>query len=118
MGFKTKETANNTPSKHEVDGLIFTDRSAFYSLKNLDMNAKHLVDLIKSGSLNIEEFFSRFDKIKVKVKETYVDAAENLENIFGNITELIAINDPEYFMTEIRFVDYFYSLIDIEFFDD
>ena len=116
MGFKTKETANNTPSKHEVDGLIFTDRSVFYSLKNLDMNAKHLVDLIKSGSLNIEEFFSRFNK--TKVIEKYEDTAENLENLFGNITELIAINDPDYFMTELRFADYFYSLIDIEFFDD
>lgn len=115
MGFKTKETANNTPSKHEVDGLIFTDRSAFYSLKNLDMNAKHLVDLIKSGSLNIEEFFSRFNK--TKVIEKYEDAAENLENIFGNITELIAINDPDYFRTELNFGDRFYNLIEIDEYD-
>ena len=115
MGFKTKETANNTPSKYEVDGLIFTDRSAFYSLKNLDMNAKHLVDLIKSGSLNIEEFFSRFNK--TKVIEKYEDAAENLENIFGNITELIAINDPDYFRTELNFGDRFYNLIEIDGYD-
>ena len=115
MGFKTKETANNTPSKHEVDGLIFTDRSAFYSLKNLDMNAKHLVDLIKSGSLKIEEFFSRFNK--TKVIEKYEDAAENLENIFGNITELIAINDPDYFRTELNFGDRFYNLIEIDEYD-
>lgn len=115
MGFKTKETANNTLSKHEVDGLIFTDRSAFYSLKNLDMNAKHLVDLIKSGSLNIEEFFSRFNK--TKVIEKYEDAAENLENIFGNITELIAINDPDYFRTELNFGDRFYNLIEIDEYD-
>ena len=115
MGFKTKETANNTPSKHEVDGLTFTDRSAFYSLKNIDMNANHLVDAIKSGSLNMEEFFSRFNK--TKVIEKYEDAAENLENIFGNITELIAINDPDYFRTELNFGDRFYNLIEIDEYD-
>lgn len=115
MGFKTKETANNTPSKHEVDGLTFTDRSAFYSLKNIDMNANHLVDAIKSGSLKIEEFFSRFNK--TKVIEKYEDAAENIETLFPNITELIAINDPDYFRTELNFGDRFYNLIEIDEYD-
>ena len=116
MGFITKSTAMNTPSKHEVDGLIFFNKSTFYTLKNIDMNARKLIQAIKAGSLDMKEFFGRFDK--VKVVETYPDAIENLQDIFGNITELIAINDPDYFMTELRFADYFYSLIDIEFFDD
>ena len=115
MGFKTKETANNTPSKHEVDGLTFTDRSAFYSLKNIDMNANHLVDAIKSGSLNMEEFFSRFNKTKVIDK--YVDAYENIQEIFPDIIEFIAINDPDYFKTELDFADKFYSLMEVEHFD-
>ena len=115
MGFKTKSTAMNTPSQYTVEGLIFTPVSGYFTLINLNNNAHHLVKAIKDGSLDINEFFSRFDKIKVK--ETYVDAAENLENIFGNITELIAINDPDYFRTELNFGDRFYNLIEIDEYD-
>ena len=115
MGFKTKSTAMNTTSQYTVEGLIFTPTSGYFTLINLNNNAHHLVKAIKDGSLDINEFFSRFDKIKVK--ETYVDAAENLENIFGNITELIAINDPDYFRTELNFGDRFYNLIEIDGYD-
>ena len=116
MGFKTKSTAMNMPSKHREEGLIFSSKSGYYSLKNIDLNAKQLVDAIKAGSLDMKEFFSRFDK--VKVKETYAGAAENLEVLFENITRLISINDPDYFETELDFSDYFHSKIDVEFFDD
>lgn len=116
MGFKTKSNANKTESNYKVEGLIFFPISGYYSLKNIDSNANQLVDAVKAGSLNMQEFFSRFDKIKVK--ETYADAAENLEFLFPNITKLISINDPDYFKTELNFGDNFYSLINIEFFDD
>ena len=116
MGFKTESNAMNMPSKYTIKGLIFSSKDGYEDLKNIDDNAQQLVDSIKAGSLVMKEFFGRFDK--VKVVETYPDAIENLQDIFGNITELIAINDPDYFMTELRFADYFYSLIDIEFFDD
>ena len=116
MGFKTKSTAMNMPSNHTEKGLIFSSKSGYYSLKNIDLNAYQLVDAIKAGSLDMKEFFSRFDK--VKVKETYAGAAENLEVLFENITRLISINDPDYFETELDFSDYFHSKIDVEFFDD
>ena len=116
MGIKTKSNANKTESNYKVQGLIFSTRNGYYSLKNIDLNAKQLVDAIKAGSIDMKEFFSRFDKIKVK--ETYADAAENLEVLFENITSLICINDPDYFKTELNFGDNFYSLLDIEYFDD
>ena len=88
----------------------------YYSLKNIDANANQLVDSIKNGGLNMKEFFGRFDKIKVK--ETYADAAEYLEFLFPNIAKLRCLYDPDYFKTELDFSANFYSLIDIEFFDD
>ena len=116
MGFKTASNANKTESNYKVEGLIFSPRSGYYSLKNIDLNAQQLVDAIKAGSLDMKEFFGRFDKIKVK--ETHVDAAEYLEFLFPNITRLISINDRDYFKTELDFSDYFHSKIDVEFFDD
>ena len=116
MGLKTKSNSMNMPSNHTEKGLIFSNKSDFYSLKNIDQNAQQLVDAIKAGSLDMKEFFGRFDKIKVK--ETHVDAAEYLEFLFPNITRLISINDRDYFKTELDFSDYFHSKIDVEFFDD
>ena len=116
MGIKHKSTAMNTPSQYKVEGLIFTPKSGYYSLLNIDNNAQQLVDAIKAGSLNMKEFFGRFDKIKVK--ETHVDAAEYLEFLFPNILSLQCIKDRDYFKTELDFSDSFYSLIDLEFFDD
>ena len=116
MGFKTKSKAMNMPSNHTEKGLIFSSKSGYYSLKNIDQNAHQLLGAIKDGSLDMKEFFSRFDK--VKVKETYAGAAENLEVLFENITRLISINDPDYFKTELDFSAYFHSKIDVEFFDD
>ena len=116
MGFKTKSNANKTESNYKVEGLIFFPRSGYYSLKNIDLNAIQLVDAIKAGSLDMKEFFGRFDQIKVK--ETHVDAAvESFEFLFPNITKLISINVRDYFKTELDFGDNFYKLIDIDFFD-
>ena len=81
-----------------------------------DLNANQLVDAIKAGSLDMKEFFSRFDK--VKVKETHLYAQQNLYEMFENITGLSLIKDRDYFETELDFSDYFHSKIDVEFFDD
>ena len=116
MGFKTESNAIEKQSNYKVKGLIFSSRGDYYSLKNIDDNAQELVYSIKAGSIDMKEFFGRFDKIKVK--ETYADGAEYLEFLFPNITRLISINDRDYFKTELDFGDNFYSLIDIEFFDD
>ena len=116
MGIKSKSNAMNMPSQITVEDLIFSPVSGYYSLKNIDTNANQLVDAIKSGSLDMKEFFSRFDK--VKVKETYPDACEKLDEIFYNILKLYVINDRDYFKTELDFSAYFHSLIDLEFFDN
>ena len=116
MGIKPKSNAMNMPSQITVEDLIFSPVSGYYSLKNIDMNAQKLVDAIKAGSLDMKEFFSRFDK--VKVKETYIEASENLDELFENITRLTLIKDRDYFKTELDFSDSFYSLIDIDFFDN
>lgn len=116
MGFKTESNAMNMPSKYTIKGLIFSSRDGYDSLKNIDANANHLVDAVKAGSLDIKEFFGRFDK--TKVKENYVNAAENLEFLFPNITRLICLYDPDYFKTELDFGDNFYSLMDIEYIED
>ena len=116
MGFTVKSNAMNTPSQYKVEGLIFTPKSGYYSLLNIDNNAQQLVDAIKAGSLDMKEFFGRFDK--TKVKETHADAAENLEFLFPNITRLICLYDPDYFKTELDFGDNFYSLLDMEYFNN
>ena len=116
MGFKTESNAMNMPSKFTTKGLIFSSRDGYDSLKNIYANASHLVDAIKAGSIDMKEFFSRFDK--VKVKETYIEASENLDELFENITRLTLIKDRDYFETELDFFAHFHSLIDLEFFDD
>ena len=116
MGVKSASNAMNMPSNYKVKGLIFSNKDTYECLKNLDQNAYQLVNAIKAGSLDMKEFFGRYNK--VKVKETYADAAENLEVLFENITRLISINDPDYFKTELDFSAYFHSKIDVEFFDD
>ena len=116
MGFKTESNAIEKQSNYKVKGLIFSTRNGYEVLKNIDANAQHLVDSIKDGGLNMKEFFGRFEK--TKVKETHVDAAEYLEFLFPNISRLQCLNDQDYFKTEIDFADNFYSLMDIEYFDD
>ena len=116
MGVKSASNAKNMPRKYAIKGLIFSNKDVYECLKNIDLNAYQLVAAIKAGSLDMKEFFGRYNK--VKVKETYAGAAENLEVLFENITRLISINDPDYFKTELDFSAYFHSKIDVEFFDD
>ena len=116
MGVKSASNAKNMPRKYAIKGLIFSNKDVYECLKNIDLNAYQLVDAIKAGSLDMKEFFSRFDK--VKVKEEYLYAAQNLYELFENITGLSLIKDRDYFETELDFSDYFHSKIDVEFFDD
>ena len=118
MGVKSKSRANNilVNKPYEKRGLIFESRNAYEVLKNIDLNANQLVDAIKDGSLDMKEFFGRFNK--VKVKESYLYAFQNLYEIFENITALTLIKDEDYFKNELHFSACFYLLMDIEFFDD
>lgn len=118
MGVKSKSQANNilVNKPYEKSGLIFESRNAYEDLKNIDLNAYQLVDAIKAGFLDMEEFFSRFDK--VKVKEAYLYAQQNLYEIFENITALGLVEDRDYFVTELHFSACFHSKIEVEFFDE
>ena len=118
MGMKSKSHANNTQANkpYEKGGLIFESIEAYEKLKDIDSNAYQLVDAIKDGSLVMKEFFNRFGK--VKVKEAYLYASQDLYEIFENITALTLIKDRDYFETELDFSANFHSLMDIEFFDD
>ena len=113
MGIKSKSNAMDMPSKHTEKGLIFSSKSGYYSLKNIDQNAHQLLGAIKDGSLDMKEFFSRFDK--VKVKESYDEAYENIKIIFPNITEFSMMKDEDC-LTELHFADKFNTLLDVEFF--
>ena len=113
MGIKSKSNAMDMSSKHTEKGLIFLSKSGYYDLKNIDQNAYQLIDAMKAGSLDMKEFFSRFDK--VKVKETYCEVYENIDIIFPNITKFSMMTDCP---TELHFADKFNTLLDVEFFDD
>ena len=118
MGMKPKSHANITQANrpYEKGGLIFESKEAYENLKGIDSNVSQMVDLIKDGSINKKEFFNRFGK--VKVKEAYLYASQDLYEIFENITALTLIKDRDYFETELDFAANFHSLIDLEFFDD
>ena len=116
MGVKSKSQAINISKPYTERGLIFKSRESYEDLLNIDANANQLVDAIKAGSLDMKEFFGRYNK--TKVKETHADAAEYLEFLFPNISRLICLYDPDYFKTEITFGDNFYSLMDIEYFNN
>ena len=120
MGVKSKSQAMNQTSKSnmpfEIRGLIFESKSGYKSLKNINDNANQLVKNIKEGHFTVKEYFDRFEK--VQVKETYPDAAENIEELFENITRLYIYNDREYLETELDFSAYFHSKMDIEFYND
>ena len=109
MGAQSKTQANNTQvtKPYEKGGLIFESREAYERLKNIDSNAYQLVDAIKEGTLDMKEFFDRFDKVKVKEKHDY--ALQDLYEIFENITAL---------GYELRFSASFHSKIDVVPFDD
>ena len=113
MGVKTR---SQTSKPYEKSGLIFESINAYEDLKNIDTNAYQLVDAIKAGSLDMKEFFSRFDK--VKVKEAYLYATQNVYELFKNITALSLTEDRDCFVTELHFSAYFHSKIDVDFFDD
>ena len=123
MGVKSKSQAKNQLSNSsqsnipfEKRGLIFESKDGYNSLKSIDNNANQLVKNIKEGHFTVKEYFDRYKK--VKVKETYPDAAENLEELFEKKTRLYIYNDREYFETELDFSAHFHSKIDVEFYED
>ena len=117
MGVISKSQAKNMPSQcnkpYEIRGLIFESKIGYNNLENINDNAEQLVKNIKEGCFTVKEFFDRFEK--VKVKETFPYAAENLYELFENITGLCIINDREYFETELDFSAHFHSKIDVLF---
>lgn len=118
MGAQSKTQANNTivTKPYQKGGLIFESREAFERLKDIDSNAYQIVDLIKDGTLDMKEYFDRFEKVKVKEKHEY--ALQDLYEIFENITALGMVRDEDYFLYELRFSASFHTKIDLVPFDD
>ena len=125
MGFKKLSSNhkhlsnNNCYNNYKIGGLIFDSREDYNMLKNLDVNLKSHVELIKDDCYDMEEFFNRFEK--VNVTETYYGAKEELDGLFENATDLIQYEDARYiteykvgccFFDKIRVLEYCDSDID------
>ena len=90
MGFKTKSkqtTQSNICNPFKVGGLIFDSEEDYLLFKNIDSNINQTVDLVKRGRIDLEEFFNKIKNINVK--ETYFEAREEMDGIFGNVIELL-----------------------------
>ena len=98
MGVKSASNANSSQSNSEDErfakystkpytkhGLVFESEVAYKKLKAIDKSAKKIIGLFALGIMDMKAFFSNYDK--VKVKESYDEAYENIEIIFPNITE-------------------------------
>ena len=126
MGVKSASNANNSQSNSEDErfakystkpytkhGLVFESEVAYKKLKAIDKSAKKIIGLFALGIMDMKAFFSNYDK--VKVKESYDEAYENIEIIFPNITEFSMMKDEDC-LTELHFADKFNTLLDVEFF--
>ena len=102
MGFKSKskETSqSNICNPFKVGGLIFDSEDDYLLFKNIDRNIKQTVELVKRGRIDLEEFFN---KIKIiNVKESYCEAREEMDGMFGNVIELL-FDESIRFRTEYK----------------
>ena len=113
MGFKTKSKQTNQSNicnPFKVGGLIFDSENDYLLFKDIDRNIKQTVELVKSGVIDLEEFFN---KIKIiNVKESYCEAGEEMDGIFRNATELLCFEGTRLF-TEYKVGCYFFRKINI-----
>ena len=118
MGFKSKskETSqSNICNPFKVGGLIFDSEDDYLLFKNIDSNINQTVELVKSGRIDLEEFFNKINIINVK--EIYFEAGEEMDGLFMNATYLLCFEGTRLF-TEYRVGCYFFSKINIISYDD
>ena len=114
MGIKSKSKVNNTKRQqtYQSGGLIFESEEAFGLLSFMDDNAYDIVKMIKNGEIDMEQYFSQFQK--VKIKETYEDALDELYLQFDDIARMRAYKYYSPDCIEVKFAERVYDLMDIE----
>ena len=90
MGFKSKSkntNQSNICNPFKVGGLIFDSEDEYQLLKNIDRNISETVKSVENGDINLQEVFNNIKKISVR--ETYYEAAEEMDGLFSNATGLL-----------------------------
>ena len=110
MGLKSKNQEESTSNTFKVGGLIFDSEDDYLEFKNIDLNIKQTVQLVKEGIIDINEFFNKVEKINVK--ESYYDAAEEMDGLFENVIELLCYEGTR-FQTDYKVGCCFFDKINI-----
>ena len=115
MGIKSKSIllsqSNNIPFK--VGGLIFDCKDDFKMFKNID---KKIGELDNSG--NDDDYNYLFSNVRsINVTETYPDAREEMDGLFGNATMLL-VNENTRFDGDWKIGCRFFSMINVIEFDE
>ena len=90
MGFKTKNNIinqSNINKPFQVGGLIFDSEADYKLFEEIDNNISLIVKSVENGNIHLDEVFNNVKNINVK--ETYYNAAEELEGLFDNATGLL-----------------------------
>ena len=111
---KSKETSQTNICKlFKVGGLIFDSEDDYLLFKNIDLNLTQTVELAKDGIIDINEFFNKVKKINVR--ECYYEAAEEIDGLFENATQLLCYGGTRFdiegragllFYDKIKFIEY------------
>ena len=105
MDFKSLAQRNNTPYK--VGGLIFPSKYRYEDLKGIDSGVDIILSDLNNDKEELQEFF---DKIRlIEVIETYLDAREEMDGLFSNITRLLCYEGNERFYFDYKFAYMFFS---------
>ena len=105
-----KTESKNISNPFQIGGLIFDSEDDYLVFKSIDFHIKQTVELVKDGSIDINEFFNRFKKINVR--ESYYDAREEMDGLFENVTQLLCYEGTR-FQTDYKVGCYFFDRINI-----
>ena len=116
MGFKSKNSSLNICKRFRVGGLIFDSEEDYLNFKRLDEKINQVVQSVKDGSIDLEDYFNNIRSINVE--ESYFYAREELDGLFINATYLLIYEDTRfdndykvgrYFFDKINVINYFDS---------
>ena len=110
MGILAQKNHTNISKPFKIGGLIFDSKDDYLEFKSIDFHITQTVELVKDGSIDIYEFFNRFKKINVR--ECYYDAAEELDGLFENATELLCYEGTR-FQTDYKVGCCFFDKINV-----
>ena len=94
----------------QVGGLLFDSEIDYEQFKEIDRSIGKIVRTVENDKKYLDKFF---DKIKtIKVKETYENAGQELENIFPNTTLLLCYEGTR-FCTDYEVANRFFGKINV-----